>query len=184
MGKIIYITGGARSGKSVLAEKIALENYNTRTYLATAIPYDDEMVDRINKHLVQRGNKWTTVEGYKNISNLLKEKEETEVVLLDCLTNMVSNLLLDNHVDWDKVTTEEVNKMEDKIIKEIEELLKYIKNYNGDFIIVSNELGMGLVPPYPLGRYFRDIAGRVNQKVALESTEAYLVVSGLKMKLK
>ena len=184
MGKIIYITGGARSGKSTLAEKIALENYNTRTYLATAIPYDNEMVDRINKHMVQRGEKWTTVEGYRDISTLLENQPKNEVVLLDCLTNMVSNLLLDNHVDWDMVTPVEVNRMEKDILVEIDNLLGCIKNSSGDFIIVSNELGMGLVPPYPLGRYFRDISGRINQRIASESSEAYMVVSGLKMKLK
>lgn len=184
MGKIIYITGGARSGKSTLAENIALNNYKTRTYLATAIPYDDEMVDRIDKHLVQRGENWETIEGYKNISKLLEDKMESDVVLLDCLTNMVSNLLLDNHVDWDMVTPSEVNEMEDKIILEIDNLLACINSHRGDFIIVSNELGMGLVPPYPLGRYFRDISGRINQRIASESHEAYMVVSGLKIRLK
>ena len=184
MGKIIYITGGARSGKSTLAENIALTNYKTRTYLATAIPYDDEMVDRIDKHLAQRGEDWETIEGYSGISKLLEEKLESDVVLLDCLTNMVSNLLLDNHVDWDMVTPNEVNEMEDKIMLEIDDLLKCIEEYRGDFIIVSNELGMGLVPPYPLGRYFRDISGRINQRIANESHEAYMVVSGLKVRLK
>lgn len=184
MGKIIYITGGARSGKSILAETMSLDNYKTRTYLATAIAYDDEMIDRIEKHLIQRGENWETIEGYKNISNLLEGKTKTDVVLLDCLTNMVSNLLLENNVDWDMVTPSEVNKMEDEILLEIEELLACIKSYKGDFIIVSNELGMGLVPPYPLGRYFRDISGRINQRVASESHEAYMVVSGLKVRLK
>ena len=184
MGKIIYITGGARSGKSLLAETMSLDNYKTRTYLATAIAYDDEMIDRIEKHLIQRGKNWETIEGYKNISNLLEGKIQTDVVLLDCLTNMVSNLLLENNVDWDMVTPSEVNKMEDEILLEIEGLLACIKSYKGDFIIVSNELGMGLVPPYPLGRYFRDISGRINQRIASESHEAYMVVSGLKVRLK
>ena len=184
MGKIIYITGGARSGKSTLAEKIAMEEYQSRTYLATAIPYDNEMKDRIEKHLIQRGDKWQTVEGYKNIGELLEKNEETEVILLDCLTNMVSNLLLSNHVDWDMVTPKEVNEMEREIMSEIDNLLDYINDHRSDFIIVSNELGLGLVPPYPLGRYFRDISGRINQKVASRSQEAYMVVSGIKMKLK
>ncbi len=184
MGKIIYITGGARSGKSTLAEKIALDNYKDRIYLATAIPYDAEMKDRIKKHHNQRGDNWTTVEGYKNLEKKLEKVESKEVVLLDCLTNMVSNLLLENSVDWDMVTPTEVNKMEDDIMKEIENLLEYIRGYSGDFIIVSNELGLGLVPPYPLGRYFRDISGRINQKIAKNSHEAYMVVSGLKVQLK
>ena len=184
MGKIIYITGGARSGKSLLAETMSLDNYKTRTYLATAIAYDNEMIDRIEKHLIQRGKNWKTIEGYKNIPNLLEGKIQTDVVLLDCLTNMVSNLLLENNVDWDMVTPSEVNKMEDEILLEIEGLLACIKSYKGDFIIVSNELGMGLVPPYPLGRYFRDISGRINQRIASESHEAYMVVSGLKVRLK
>ncbi|MCK5780042.1 MAG: bifunctional adenosylcobinamide kinase/adenosylcobinamide-phosphate guanylyltransferase [Psychrilyobacter sp.] len=184
MGKIIYITGGARSGKSSLAEKIALKEYETRTYLATAIPYDNEMENRIEKHLLQRGSDWLTIEGYRGIPKLLDGKVENQVVLLDCLTNMMSNLLLENNVDWDMVKPNEVDLMETEIMNEIEELLDYIKKSKSDFIIVSNELGMGLVPPYPLGRHFRDISGRVNQKMARESKEAYLVVSGLKLKLK
>jgi adenosylcobinamide kinase/adenosylcobinamide-phosphate guanylyltransferase len=142
------------------------------------------MQDRIKKHRTQRGEKWETVEGYKDLPSLLKSVDKTQVVLLDCLTNMISNLLLENHIDWDMVTPEEVNEMEKGILEEINLLLDYIENSESDFIIVSNELGMGLVPPYPLGRYFRDIAGRINQLIASKSEEAYLVVSGLKLPLK
>lgn len=187
MGKLIYVTGGARSGKSSFAEKKVISLEKEKIYLATSIPFDDEMRDRIKKHQLQRENlNWKTVEGYKKIANLLENyKEKDVVVLLDCLTNLVSNnMILEKEIDWDQISPEEVNEIEKKIEKEVKETIEFIKKNRLDMVIVSNEIGMGLVPPYALGRYFRDICGRMNQLVAKESDEAYLIVSGLEVKIK
>ena len=186
MGKIIYITGGARSGKSSFAEKKVFESEKEKIYIATAISFDEEMKERVRLHKIQRGEDWITIEGYKNISNILSEyKNLNKIILLDCLTNMVTNnMIMDRDVDWDKITQESLRDIENEIKNEVQDLIDFIKDSSLDMIVVSNEVGMGLVPPYALGRYFRDIGGRMNQLVAKESDEAYLVVSGLELKLK
>lgn len=186
MGKIIYITGGARSGKSSFAEKLIKERYNSKIYLATAIPFDDEMKDRIEKHKKQRGRDWKTIENYKNLSGILKNHiERYDVILLDCITNMVTNLMImENEYDWDKISMKEVDAVREKIIDEINSLIEFIKENDIDMVAVSNEMGLGLVPATPLGRHFRDIGGKINQIMGEASEEAYLVVSGLNIKLK
>lgn len=187
MGKIIYFTGGSRSGKSSHAEKYIFDKgYKDRIYLATAIIFDDEMRSRVKKHREQRGENWITVEGYKNITELVKPHiKKGGVILLDCLTNMVTNLMImEKEYDWDNMLDSDLNLIENSIKLEIENFLKFIKNEEQDLVVVSNEIGMGVVPAYPLGRYFRDICGRMNQIVASKSDEAYLLVSGLKMQLK
>lgn len=187
MGRIIYFTGGSRSGKSRHAEQyIADMGYKDRVYLATAIIFDDEMRARVAKHREQRGENWTTVEGYKNTVELVKPHiKKGGVILLDCLTNMVTNLMImEKEYDWDHMPDEELTSIENNIKKEVEELLEYIKSSDQDIVIVSNEIGMGIVPAYALGRHFRDVCGRMNQIAAAKADEAYFVVSGIKMKLK
>lgn len=189
MGKLIYVTGGARSGKSLLAESIVgeYEQYE-KVYLATSVPFDLEMQNRVKKHQDQRGPNWITIEAYSDLDLVLENKLQTSgkyVILLDCLTYMVNNLMFDTKdIDWDNVTQERVDIIEDVIKKEIEKLLVYLSKTENILVVVSNEVGMGLVPEYPLGRYYRDIAGRMNQYIGKESSEAYLVVSGIKMKIK
>ncbi|MGL4988874.1 MAG: bifunctional adenosylcobinamide kinase/adenosylcobinamide-phosphate guanylyltransferase [Cetobacterium sp.] len=186
MGKIIYVTGGARSGKSYFAEKKVLQTNKDKIYIATAIAFDEEMKNRVSFHKIQRGEGWKTIESYKNIPEKLESYKMSEsVVLLDCLTNFVTNnMILDRDIDWDNISQNDLVKLEEEIKKELQRLIDFIKESLLDIVIVSNEVGMGLVPEYPLGRYFRDIAGRMNQLVAKESHEAYLIVSGLELKLK
>lgn len=182
---ITFVTGGGRSGKSSFAEDKA-STYTKKIYLATALAFDDEMKYRIKEHQSTRDDSWITVEGYENIAKSLEKKVEgRDVILLDCLTNLVSNMMIMNpSLDWDTLIDSEVDKIEKSIKKEIEEILNFVKSSSIDLIVVSNEVGMGLVPEYPLGRRFRDIAGRMNQYVADASNEAFLIVSGLPIKLK
>ncbi len=186
MGKITYVTGGARSGKSTFAEKYVVESKLPKVYVATAIPFDNEMKLRVEKHREQRGSQWLTIEGYRGLGEKLKGSiKEEKIVLLDCLTNMVSNLMImEREYDWDNISKEDLHSLEEDIRGEVEEILKYIDRSDIELVVVSNELGMGLVPPYALGRHFRDIAGRMNQMIAERAHEAYLIVSGLPVKLK
>lgn len=188
MGKIIYVTGGARSGKSSFAEKMVLEQKKIKKiYVATAIAFDEEMKERVKKHKEQRGDGWVTLECFKNIDEKLKkyENESEGIILIDCLTNMVTNLMLEDFsVNWDEISQEKVNKIEKKIQIQINNLLNFIENSKINAVIVSNEVGMGIVPEYPLARYFRDIAGRMNQLVAKKSNECFLVISGISLKIK
>ena len=199
---LIYITGGAKSGKSRFAENLLLSLNNGKQkniYLATSIVFDEEMQTKVELHKERRQDKWVTVEGYKDFYECLEsafvekksqEKEKSEKkgsrnnILVDCLTNMVSNIIFENtDIDWDSPTKEQMKACDKMVEKQVEELL----NISGEFenmIIVSNELGMGIVPSYPLGRYFREIAGKMNQLVAEKADEVYFVVSGIPMKIK
>jgi len=185
MGAIIFITGGARSGKSRFAESLLAGKDNV-LYVATGLGFDDEMKDRIARHRSQRNPAWTTVESYRDLARSLKhDLPDRGHLLLDCVTIMVSNfMVLDAGVDWDSAGIDAADRIERVILSEISAFLDMAREYNGQTIIVSNELGMGIVPPTPLGRYYRDIAGKMNQVIAAAADEAYLMVSGIPVKIK
>ncbi|MCX6177943.1 MAG: bifunctional adenosylcobinamide kinase/adenosylcobinamide-phosphate guanylyltransferase [Chlorobiales bacterium] len=171
MRNIIYVTGGARSGKSSFALQLAVR-YEKKVFLATAEPFDDEMQRRIGKHQEERGEQFITIEEPLYLEQALGQLPAgTEVVLLDCLTVWAGNLM---HFFED----------EGEIKKRIDFFLDALREPPCDIILVSNEVGMGIVPENAMARSFRDIAGIVNQKVASIATEAYLLCSGLPLKLK
>lgn len=184
MGRLTFIIGGARSGKSHYAEKLAKESGKKVSYLATSIPFDEGMKNRIQKHRESRPKEWITIEKYRDFDKILesKEYEETDIFLLDCITIMINNLMFYSNLDFDNCTVEQVEDLEKEIIEQIEKLLA-LSEYK-DMIIVSNEVGMGLVPTYKMGNYYRDIVGRVNQRIASKADEVFFLISGLPMKLK
>ncbi|SDZ13445.1 adenosylcobinamide kinase /adenosylcobinamide-phosphate guanylyltransferase [Proteiniborus ethanoligenes] len=186
MSRFILITGGARSGKSSLAEAKAKELGEKVVYIATAIGFDEGMKERIKKHRSQRPSTWTTIERYKSFASLELEEGflESDLVLLDCMTLMVSNLLLENDIDFDTCSMSQIDNMENRIFNDIRELEEVIYKHKKQLIIVTNEVGMGLVPSYRLGNIFRDIAGRVNQYLADKADEVYFTVSGIPLKIK
>jgi adenosylcobinamide kinase / adenosylcobinamide-phosphate guanylyltransferase len=185
MGKVIFVTGGARSGKSSFAEKM-LDGIDDVLYIATAVPCDDEMVERIRLHKLQRNFRWHTFEAYRGLGERISESGASfQAVLLDCVTIMVTNLMFENtNTDWDRIGAAEISVLEKNINQEIDGLLQSAGEFHGKVIIVSNEIGMGIVPASPLSRHFRDIAGRVNQRIAAYADEAYLLVSGIPLKIK
>lgn len=178
-GKLIFITGGARSGKSNFAEKIAANLGKSVAYLATAQPLDEEMAFRIKKHKEKRLNTWETYEEPIEVRELVSRLGlEKEVILIDCMTLLTSNLLLRKE---DKV---EDSKWQEEIILEIEKLAKISFRVPAQVIIISNEVGMGLVPDNPLGRVYRDILGRANSIIADKADEVFMMVSGIPLKIK
>lgn len=185
MRRLVVVTGGARSGKSTFAEKIAKDCNSDVVYIATSIPFDDEMKARIKKHIEQRPDTWKTIEAYKDLDKHLAKEEKGQVVyLLDCITIMVTNILLEASIDWDKASNNEIDCIEAQIKLEIEKLLKVVNEKDTTFILVTNEVGMGIVPENKLSRIFRDIAGRINQILAQAADEVYLCVSGIPVKIK
>ncbi|MEG1392967.1 MAG: bifunctional adenosylcobinamide kinase/adenosylcobinamide-phosphate guanylyltransferase [Christensenellaceae bacterium] len=185
MGKMIYVTGGARSGKSHHAQMLAQE-YSDVAYVATAINTDAEMQQRIKKHIQDRPSNWKTYECAYDMTQVLSQNKH-KVVLIDCMTVYVTNLIFKNKQNWDNIevlASDEAQKIEQDVLHNVERVLDIIKNTQGDFILVSNEVGMGVVPEYPLGRLFRDIAGRVNRMIAEAANVAYFVVSGIPIKIK
>lgn len=181
MGKLTLLLGGARSGKSTLAEKLASQRGEKVLYVATAIPFDDEMKFRIRNHKKQRPDTWKTVESPTGIGEAVQDKiQSTDIVLLDCLTLMVNNLFMEFSGDPDH--PDEVQ-FSDALDREINGILAAIESTEADWIIVSNEVGLGLVPPYPLGRAYRDLLGRANQRLAACAEEVFLMVAGMAVPL-
>lgn len=186
MGKAILVTGGARSGKSSYAEQLAKGLDGNILYIATAVPFDEEMKSRVRKHREARPAEWDTYEGYKELAKVMVEKGgKYKGILLDCITIMVTNLLLEQPgVCSEYPGMQDFENAEAVIKKEIEYLLKGIKETEATVIMVTNELGSGVVPENLMARAFRDIAGRVNQMVAAASDEVYLTVCGIPVKIK
>jgi adenosylcobinamide kinase/adenosylcobinamide-phosphate guanylyltransferase len=177
MGKMTFVLGGARSGKSTYAEKLALAYGGRVTYIATAEALDDEMATRIENHKKSRPEEWETREIPHNLAEVLKKNPiDSDVVLLDCLTLLVSNLLLKHSSEGEDIDEEAVYV---DGMSEIEGLLTIIEESRAEWIIVSNEVGLGLVPPYPLGRVYRDLLGSLNQRVAAKADEVYWMAAGI-----
>jgi adenosyl cobinamide kinase/adenosyl cobinamide phosphate guanylyltransferase len=167
-GRVVFITGGARSGKSSFALDEASRAEGKKAFIATAEPLDEEMRQRIESHRAERGPGWITFEEPLEVPRLLNEMEGYDVVLLDCLTLWLSNLMLAGR-DFET---------------ESENMLAALKSAKKSVWVVSNEVGMGIVPENETARRFGDLAGRLNRAVAEISDEAYLVVSGMPLRLK
>jgi len=181
MGRVVLILGGARSGKSSYAQNLAAETGKSVTFIATAQALDEEMVTRIQKHQAERPGSWDTLElPFEIASHVLEIK--SEVVVLDCLTLLVSNLLM-QFVNDDRV---EEAPFRQAVQKEVDELIAALRlrEQNQDWMIVSNELGLGLVPPYQMGRVYRDWLGWANQRLAREADQVTLMVAGIPMVIK
>jgi adenosylcobinamide kinase/adenosylcobinamide-phosphate guanylyltransferase len=177
MSRTIFITGGARSGKSRFAEQTAAGYGAPLCYLATAQSLDDEMGRRIIEHRQRRGDAWHTIEEPLQLAQALTENDGAfKVILIDCLTLWLSNLLMLHEYQGAKA--------EGRILEDVLHLAETLRGMATPAIIVSNEVGMGIVPENRLARMFRDIAGQANQTIATAAGEAWLVASGIPLRLK
>jgi adenosylcobinamide kinase/adenosylcobinamide-phosphate guanylyltransferase len=174
---LTLILGGARSGKSSYAEDLARESNKPVLYIATATAFDDEMRERIEHHKAARPSDWQTLEAPMNIAATLGDTK-SDVALLDCITLLINNILFSLPED----TPFEV--VMQKVKDEIEALISIQERIGGEWIIVSNEVGLGLVPPYPLGRVYRDALGRANQMLARAADHVVFMVAGIPTKIK
>jgi len=180
--KFVLVLGGARSGKSEFAEQEADRLGGPVTYIATMDPADQESARRVAAHRQRRPTGWRTVEETRNLPGRVAEAGlETGVVLVDCLTLWLTNLLLDDQIPHPGAGEEE---KEFYINSQVELLASAAKASRSSVLLVANEVGLGLVPPYPLGRVFRDLAGRANRQLAAAADEVYLVVAGLAVEIK
>lgn len=166
--KLSFVVGGAASGKSAFAESLVVQTGAPRVYVATAEIYDDEMRAKVAAHLAMRGENWRTIEAPRELGPALASVGKEEVVLLDCATMWLSNHMLS----------------ENDIEAETQSLIRDINACKGRVVIVSNEVGMGIVPDNALARDFRNQQGKLNQKLASEADLAVFVVAGLPMVLK
>lgn len=178
MSGLILILGGARSGKSSYAEKLAAEMGDRVLYIATAEAKDDDMAARIKAHRLARPSQWQTLEAPRNVGEALSRIDaQPDLLLLDCFTLLVSNILLAQETEPEAVIDAAVQ-------AEIEALSSAQAQLGVPLIGVSNEVGLGLVPPYPLGRVYRDILGRANQRLAAKADKVIFMVAGLPMIVK
>lgn len=187
--RLILLLGGARSGKSAYGEKLAAQiaGETPVLYIATAIPGDDEMRERIARHQASRPSQWLTVEEPLNPAAAL-QSTPTSVALLDCITLLVGNLLLDGtnyDSEFDAFDESQFERAAAEALVDhaITALLDTWRAHTTTLILVSNEVGMGLVPPYPLGRVYRDCLGRVNARLAAAADTVLLMVAGLPVEL-
>lgn len=172
MAELIFITGGARSGKSRLAEELAMKQGEPLLYLATAHARDAEMAARISRHQSRRGAAWQTIEEpFELLPALTGHDGWFNATLVDCITLWLTNLMLDP----DRC---------DSALDRVRELATAAKTLKTPLILVSNEVGMGIVPDNALARRFRDLAGEANEILAATADEVYVTFSGLPLKLK
>jgi|Deesub1362B_J571_1020462.scaffolds.fasta_scaffold00123_6 adenosylcobinamide kinase/adenosylcobinamide-phosphate guanylyltransferase len=177
--EIILITGGARSGKSSFALRKADSVQGSKAFIATARPEDPEMIDRIKRHQKERGSHWKTYECPLNLRKTLREVLQLhDVIVVDCLTLWISNLLFDTK------EPERVKEEIDMVIKTLEEESKNSVKLTKKIFFVTNEVGMGIVPENILARQFRDLAGWCNQAFSSIADEVYFVISSIPIKIK
>lgn len=169
--QIILITGGARSGKSKYAEQRAGEMGDRRLYVATAEAKDEEMSQRIAEHQKRRGNQWRTIEEPVELAEALQaHRGKTDSALVDCLTLWISNLL--------------TGRDEKYVEEKVEQLVETLPQLDFHVVLVTNEVGWGIVPDNPLARQFRDLAGWTHQRIAQAADEVVLMVAGVPMIVK
>jgi adenosylcobinamide kinase/adenosylcobinamide-phosphate guanylyltransferase len=172
MAKTVFITGGARSGKSRLAEKIAEGFGSPVCYIATGQAKDSEMTARIEAHRARRGEQWHTLEEPLSLCEAVRAADgRFEAIMIDCITLWLTNLLL-AHDDSEQPLAQ---------VQILADMLPQLKT---PVILVSNEVGMGIVPENALARSFRDLAGRANEILAASADEVYVMFSGIPLKLK
>jgi adenosylcobinamide kinase / adenosylcobinamide-phosphate guanylyltransferase len=175
---LTLILGGARSGKSSYAEQLAAQAGGQVLYVATAQAWDDEMAARIAAHRAERPAHWATLEAPRQVGAAIAAAPAADVVLIDCLTLLASNVILA------LPAAEDAHAAEAALRAEVNALLAAYATSSASWIIVSNEVGLGIVPATPLGRVYRDALGRANQRLAAAADRVLFMVAGLPMTVK
>jgi adenosylcobinamide kinase/adenosylcobinamide-phosphate guanylyltransferase len=186
MGKLILVLGGARSGKSTYAQKLAEEitaGSSRVAYVATGVTCDDEMRARVEQHQRSRPPEWATIEAPTEVAQVIKKAgEEYAVMIVDCLTTLITNWLAER--GQLEEPTESMVELEKAILGQVEDLVRAAEGARATVIVVSNEVGLGVVPSFKMGRVFRDLAGLANQLIAHEADEVYVMWAGIPQKIK
>lgn len=182
---LTLILGGARSGKSELALRLAAASGRDVLFVATMQAGDDELRARIAAHRSERPGHWRTVEAPLDVTDAARSAARTgEFVVVDCVTLWVSNVLLTHVPDLDTIARETADSAARDAASSVQGFVKWACGFDGDVCVVSNEVGLGVVPPYPLGRLFRDALGAANAAIARRADRAYQVNAGLVLDLK
>ena len=178
MSQIILVTGGSRSGKSAYSQKLAESMPGPRTFIATGLPIDDEMRERIRRHRdARRLRDWATIEEPVDLRGAISRDPGANVMIVDCLTLWINNLMYE-------AEKANVTLSENDIADRCQQVIEACGTCNGTVVFVTNEIGMGLVPENPVGRLYRDLVGRYNQIMAEASHRVIFLVSGQPLELK
>jgi adenosylcobinamide kinase/adenosylcobinamide-phosphate guanylyltransferase len=181
--KVILLLGGARSGKSRFAQEYARRNGEKVLFVATATAGDEDMRQRTEKHKKDRPANWRTLEVVTNIGMQIEANaSDAQLIVIDCITMLVNNIF--SRYDEKHFDTIDDSVLEKEVVAEIKQLQMCMKKVSASFLIVSNEVGMGLVPDTRMGRLYRDFLGRANQMLAQDSDEVYLLVAGIPLRVK
>ncbi len=179
---ITLLIGGAGSGKSHFAQELALKLGGAVLFVATAVAGDEEMRQRIDKHRSKRPPTWSTLEVTTEVGkNILQKIGDAQVVIVDCITLLANNISSQYSEQGEQIDAPLIEK---RLNAEIEELIECTRQLDAHFIIVTNEVGLGVVPPSRLGRLYRDLLAGANQKLAEAADEVYLMVAGLTVPIK
>lgn len=198
MSEILLFTGGARSGKSTMAETAVKEaamaaarargenSPGNVLYIATAAVCDEEMEERVRRHRAQRPRDWATIEAFWNFHTLKARPEfrQADAVLLDCMGFMLNNIMYDLNIDWEALPLDDMQRVEDRMLCELNTLMDACRRLDKTLALVTNEVGMGLVPADRASRYYRDILGRANAAAAAAADRVCFMVSGIPMWVK
>lgn len=196
MGKLTYITGGAKSGKTRLAQdQVLAGNFQSVAYLATqANDFKDHEIQRaIANHQASRPQSWQTVEAYQDLDQVIYQLDGTvQAVILDCVTLWLTNNLFhywnqqapEGEMDYETLSAQAIDQGESFLLAEMDKLLTAIDQSSLEVWMISNEVGASLVPSYALGRIFRNYQGVINQQIAQACHQAYWMVSGLSVRIK
>lgn len=176
--KLTLVLGGARSGKSDYAQRMIEASGQAALFVATATAGDEEMAARIAAHQASRSEIWQTLEAPLHVGQAIEQAGTMPWVLLDCMTLLASNVLFSLPEPVDERAYQQA------MSEEVQELLKAYQGHAGQWVIVSNEVGLGLVPPSAISRYYRDALGRANQELAAAADEVVLMVAGIPMMVK
>lgn len=179
MGRIILIVGGARSGKSQFAERICQQSGKKIGYIATSEIWDEEMQRRVDMHKERRPASWKVWESPEGSEEILRQaREESEIILFDCLTLYLTYWMLHPSAPLD------IGERETFVLKKAEEMIESFISWEGTVLFISNEVGTGIVPENALSREFRDLSGKLNACVAQKAEEVYWVSCGLATPIK
>lgn len=186
--QVLLITGGARSGKSRFAEQLAVQSGRAVAFIATATAHDDDMRARIARHQAERPRSWLTIEESYDLAKAVRQAAESaDILILDCITLWLSNwLTVQMAASSDEISPAASAHYSEECLHAIDACLAAFLTLDASkrLLVVTNEVGLGIVPAYALGRLYRDMLGRVNQRLAAAATHVYLLVAGIAVDLK
>lgn len=184
MSRIVSVIGGASSGKSKFAQALAYDMGKKRAYIATAQITDEDMRLKVQKHIENRKDEWDTLENFDKIDEIISKHQNYDVFMIECLTNMINNLMYHSKIDFENCSNDVFEDFCKDVKSYCENILKSMKSLNSSFVIVTNEMGLAVLPEYRYSRRFVLLQGELNQMFCEKSDDVYFVISGIPTKIK